>query len=65
MDMMRHGGWQAPSHHPQQAPAASGPAAAAADDPIAQLRALAALRQRGDLTDAEFSAQKSRILEGR
>jgi hypothetical protein len=45
---------------PQQQYAA--PAAAPAADPIAQLKELAALRQQGVLTDAEFNAQKARIL---
>ena len=40
----------------QQAP----PAPAA--DPIAQLKELAALKDQGVLTDAEFSAQKAKIL---
>ncbi|HKE76000.1 MAG TPA: SHOCT domain-containing protein [Acidimicrobiales bacterium] len=41
---------------PQPAPAA--PAA----DPIAQLKELAALKDQGILTDAEFDAQKAKIL---
>jgi len=41
---------------PQPAPA---PEAA---DPIAQLKELAELRSQGILTDAEFDAQKARIL---
>jgi Short C-terminal domain len=41
---------------PQPAPAA--PAA----DPIEQLKELAALKAQGILTDAEFEAQKARIL---
>ena len=43
----------------QQAPQAP-PAPAA--DPIGQLTELAALKDQGVLTDAEFSAQKARIL---
>lgn len=43
---------------PQAAPA---PAAAAAD-PIAQLKELADLRDRGVLTDQEFAAQKAKLL---
>jgi Short C-terminal domain len=41
---------------PQPAPAA--PAA----DPIAQLKELAALKDQGILTDAEFEAQKAKVL---
>jgi hypothetical protein len=43
----------------QQAPAA--PAAPAAD-PIQQLKDLAALKEQGVLTDAEFAAQKAKLL---
>ena len=38
------------------------PAPAAAPDPIEQLTQLAALKEQGILTDAEFQAQKARIL---
>jgi hypothetical protein len=34
------------------------------DDKLAQLKDLAALKEQGVLTDAEFEAQKSRILNG-
>jgi Short C-terminal domain len=44
----------------QQAPPA--PAAPAAPDPIEQIKELAALKDQGVLTDAEFSAQKAKIL---
>ena len=48
---------------PEPAYAAPAPAAAApVADPIEQLKELAALRQQGILTDAEFAAQKARIL---
>jgi hypothetical protein len=40
------------------------PPAAAAPDPIAQLKQLAELRDQGILTDAEFDAQKAKILAG-
>jgi len=40
------------------------PAAASMDDKLAQLKDLAALKEQGVLTDAEFEAQKSRILNG-
>ena len=43
---------------PAPAPAPAAPQA----DPIAQLKELAALKEQGILTDAEFSAQKARIL---
>ncbi len=48
----------------QEAPApAPAPAAAAeAPDPIAQLTQLAALKDSGALTEAEFEAQKAKIL---
>ena len=38
------------------------PPAAAGEDPVAQLERLAALKQQGILTDAEFEAQKAKIL---
>jgi hypothetical protein len=43
----------------EQAPA---PAAAPAPDPLAQLKELAELKAQGVLTDAEFEAQKAKIL---
>ena len=43
---------------PQPAPAPAAPAA----DPIAQLKDLAELHTQGILTDAEFEAQKAKIL---
>lgn len=46
---------------PQAAPAPAAPTAAAAD-PIAQLKELADLRDRGVLTDQEFAAQKAKLL---
>jgi len=46
---------------PAPAPAPA-PAAAAPVDPIAQLKELAALKEQGVLTDAEFAAQKAKIL---
>ena len=45
---------------PQYAQPAPAPAPAA--DPIEQLTKLAALKEQGILTDAEFVAQKARIL---
>jgi hypothetical protein len=47
---------QAPPPPPPPAPAA------AAQDPVAQLEKLADLKDRGILTDAEFAAQKAKIL---
>ena len=44
---------------PPQAPP---PAAAPAPDPIAQLKELAELKNQGILTEAEFDAQKAKIL---
>ncbi len=38
------------------------PEAPSMDDKLAQLKDLAALKEQGVLTDAEFEAQKSRIL---
>src|SRR5688500_3011889 len=38
------------------------PPAAAEADPIEQLKELASLRDQGILTDAEFAAQKAKIL---
>jgi hypothetical protein len=38
------------------------PAAAPAADPVSQLKELAALKEQGILTDAEFEAQKAKIL---
>ena len=48
----------------QQAPVeqAPAPAAAAPDDPIAKLKELAQLKDQGILTEAEFDAQKAKIL---
>lgn len=48
---------------PPQAAAAS-PAQAAGSDMLAQLAQLGELRTAGVLTDAEFEAQKARILNG-
>ena len=48
----------APEPEPQYAPAP----AAAAPDPIEQLTKLAALKDSGALTEAEFEAEKAKIL---
>ena len=47
---------------PAAPPPAPVAAPAAAPDPIAQLKELAALKEQGILTDAEFAAQKAKIL---
>ena len=52
---------QAPPPPPAPAPPPP-PAAPGTDDVIAQLKDLAALKEQGILTDAEFEAQKARIL---
>jgi hypothetical protein len=67
-----HGRWaqqeqqqQAPQQY-QPAPTAPAPAAPATTDmgdTIAQLKELAQLKEQGVLTDAEFEAQKARILD--
>ncbi len=46
---------------PPPAPAPAAPAAPA-PDPIHQLKELAALRDQGVLTEAEFAAQKAKLL---
>ncbi len=49
----------------QQQPVAAAPAPAApARDQVAQLKDLADLKNQGILTDAEFDAQKAKILAG-
>ncbi|WP_402462574.1 SHOCT domain-containing protein [Isoptericola aurantiacus] len=48
---------------PPPAPAPAAPAAPA-DDVLARLERLGQLRDSGVLTDAEFAAQKARILAG-
>jgi hypothetical protein len=54
---------QAQAEAPAPPPAAPAPApAAAAPDPIAQLTQLAALKDSGALTEAEFEAEKAKLL---
>lgn len=54
---------QQPEPEPQYAQPAPAPApVAAAPDPIEQLKELAALKDQGILTEAEFSTQKAKIL---
>ncbi len=50
-----------PPQYVQPAPPPA-PAPAAAPDPISQLKELAELKNQGILTDAEFQAQKAKIL---
>jgi hypothetical protein len=47
-----------PAPEPQYAPAPAAPA----PDPIAQLTQLAALKDSGALTEAEFEAEKAKLL---
>jgi hypothetical protein len=47
---------------PQQYEQAPPPAPAAAPDTVSQLKELAELKSQGILTDAEFEAQKAKIL---
>jgi hypothetical protein len=61
--------WSAQDPSPQEAPpapppAAPAPAAPPTDDVFAQLERLGRLRDDGVLTDAEFSAQKAKLLAG-
>jgi hypothetical protein len=49
---------QAPAAEPQAAPAP----AEAGPDPVAQLTQLAALKDSGALTEAEFEAEKAKLL---
>lgn len=48
----------------QQAYAPPAPAAPSTDDKLEQLKELGALKESGILTDAEFEAQKAKILAG-
>lgn len=51
---------QQPDRQQEVAPAPPSPAT----DPVAQLKELAELKSQGILTEAEFAAQKARILAG-
>lgn len=53
---------QAPQQYEQAPPPA--PAAPSTDDKLAQLKELGQLKDSGVLTDAEFEAQKAKILAG-
>lgn len=48
----------------EQAPPPPAPAVPSTDDKLAQLKELGQLRDSGVLTDAEFEAQKAKILAG-
>jgi hypothetical protein len=58
----RQGERWAQQEQPQYAEQAPPPAPAAAPDPIAQLKQLGELRDQGVLTEAEFAAEKAKIL---
>jgi membrane protease subunit (stomatin/prohibitin family) len=63
----RQGNRWAQQEQPQQAyaqEAAPPPASAGTDDKLAQLKELGELKSSGVLTDAEFEAQKAKILAG-
>ena len=53
---------QAEAEQVQAQPAAPAPAPAPATDSIAELERLAALKQQGVLSDAEFAAAKAKVL---
>jgi hypothetical protein len=55
---------QEDQQYAQQQAAPPPPPAAPARDPVAQLKDLAELKSQGILTDAEFEAQKAKILAG-
>ncbi|MGC4946866.1 SHOCT domain-containing protein [Streptomyces sp. DT224] len=52
------------AQQPPPAPQPAAPPAAPGGDVVGQLERLAALKQQGILTDAEFEAQKARLLAG-
>jgi Short C-terminal domain len=53
--------WAQQEQRPQEQPPAA-PAPAAGEDRMQQLKDLAALKEQGVLTEAEFEAEKARIL---
>jgi hypothetical protein len=55
---------QADAEADQQQAAAPAPAAPSTDDKLDQLKQLGELKTAGVLTDAEFEAQKAKILAG-
>jgi len=52
------------AYEEQAAPAAPPEAAAATTDPLERLKTLGELKESGVLTEAEFEAQKAKILAG-
>ena len=60
------GRWSQQEAEQQQyaAPAPAAPAAPSTDDKLDQLKQLGELKSSGVLTDAEFEAQKAKILAG-
>jgi len=54
--------WAAQEPQYAEPPPPPPPAPAAAEDPIAKLKELAALRDQGILTDQEFADQKAKLL---
>jgi hypothetical protein len=55
---------EAQQQYAEPAPAPAAPAAPAMDDKLEQLKQLGELKTSGVLTDAEFEAQKAKILAG-
>lgn len=55
---------QEPADASYQEPAPASPPAGSTDDKLAQLKELGELKASGVLTDAEFDAQKAKILAG-
>jgi len=60
----RQAGRWADQEQPQQEAAAPAPSAGMGTDQMEQLKQLADLKTQGILTDAEFEAQKAKILAG-
>jgi hypothetical protein len=60
----RWGEQEQQAHEAAPPPPQPAPAAAAPPDIVTQLQGLADLKRQGILTEAEFSAQKARILAG-
>jgi hypothetical protein len=54
--------WSAQEAPPQPPPPAPAAPAAAGEDRVQQLKDLASLKEQGVLTEAEFEAEKARIL---
>lgn len=56
--------WAQEDQGQYEEPAPEAPAAAPAADPLDQLKQLGELKASGVLTEAEFEAQKAKILQG-